>query len=308
MKSLVIFLIFICCTYFIKRYFTPAFAIMVLIIICNPIYRILHKKIRLREEISSIVSIAIVNIVLIFIIYNIGNSIMYSYGDRFISIKNLFMDLSIKLNEILKTFNVQGDGVSLKSLISTNLIKEGAKYTSDGIIIYIISNIMVYFILVDKGTIRKFLNNLFYKENVDIMINKYGDLKNIFIIESKLIVLFTLETIVGFIILGVDNAILLGIICGILDLLPYIGTSLVFIPLILNEVLKGNYIIVVGLTALYLILMITRQIMETKFIGDKLNIHPLALIISVYIGIKIFGILGVFIGPMYVITVKEFIT
>ncbi|MEG0642240.1 MAG: AI-2E family transporter, partial [Clostridium sp.] len=64
------------------------------------------------------------------------------------------------------------------------------------------------------------------------MINKYGDLKNIFIIESKLIVLFTLETIVGFIILGVDNAILLGIICGILDLLPYIGTSLVFIPLI----------------------------------------------------------------------------
>ncbi|MEG0642241.1 MAG: AI-2E family transporter, partial [Clostridium sp.] len=67
-------------------------------------------------------------------------------------------------------------------------------------------------------------------------------------------------------------------------------------------------IIVVGLTALYLILMITRQIMETKFIGDKLNIHPLALIISVYIGIKIFGILGVFIGPMYVITVKEFIT
>lgn len=307
-KSLFILCIFIGCTFFLKRYFTPAFAIILLIFVCNPIYNVLHRKFQFNDKIASIISILFINFTVIFIIYNLGNCIICNYGDKINNIKDSFMDIVGRLNEIFKALNIPNQDFSISSLINSNLIKEGARYTSDGLIIYFMSNIIVYFILVDKENIRKFLNNLFYKENMDILINKYMDLKNIFVIEAKLVVLFTIETIIGFLILGVDNAILLGLICGILDLLPYIGTIIVFIPLILSELLHSNYIVVIGLTALYFMLIITRQIMEAKFIGDKLELHPLALIISLYIGIKIFGILGVFIGPMYVITVKEFIT
>jgi predicted PurR-regulated permease PerM len=44
-----------------------------------------------------------------------------------------------------------------------------------------------------------------------------------------------------------------------------------------------------------------------KFLGDKLNVHPLVILIAIYIGVKVFGILGILVGPMYSIVAKEII-
>lgn len=63
--------------------------------------------------------------------------------------------------------------------------------------------------------------------------------------------------------------------------------------------------IAIGLILLYLLIIISRQLLETKFISHKFRVHPLAIIIGLYIGLKIFGIIGLFIGPIYVLTVKE---
>lgn len=45
--------------------------------------------------------------------------------------------------------------------------------------------------------------------------------------------------------------------------------------------------------------------METRFISDRLEVHPLFIILSLYIGVEIFGFIGFFIGPLYIIIVKE---
>ncbi len=50
-----------------------------------------------------------------------------------------------------------------------------------------------------------------------------------------------------------------------------------------------------------------RQILETKFMSSKLQLPALAIIISIYIGFKILGFLGLLLGPLYIITLKEFI-
>ena len=42
-----------------------------------------------------------------------------------------------------------------------------------------------------------------------------------------------------------------------------------------------------------------------KLLSNKLNMHPLIMFISVYIGIKVFGIIGIIIGPIYSIMVKD---
>ena len=112
-------------------------------------------------------------------------------------------------------------------------------------------------------------------------------------------------TTLGFYILGIPRAFTLGIICGALDILPYVGTIIVFIPLLLYNILIKRYFVVIGLLALYVFVEIVRQILETKFISNKLEIHPLAVLVAVYIGIKVFGLVGIITGPLYVIVTKE---
>ena len=47
--------------------------------------------------------------------------------------------------------------------------------------------------------------------------------------------------------------------------------------------------------------------METKFMSTKLQIHPLLLLLSIYIGGKVFGIVGLLMAPIYVLAVREII-
>ena len=60
-------------------------------------------------------------------------------------------------------------------------------------------------------------------------------------------------TIIGFKILRVPSAIFLGFVCGILDILPYVGTIIVFIPIIIYNIIMKEYLLVVGLIALFLL-------------------------------------------------------
>nr|WP_322619086.1 AI-2E family transporter [Clostridium botulinum] len=80
-----------------------------------------------------------------------------------------------------------------------------------------------------------------------------------------------------------------------------------FFTLNIIPILYQNYIIFLGLICLYLLLIITRQILETKFMSSKLQLPALAIIISLYIGFKILGFLGLLLGPLYIITLKEFV-
>ena len=54
-------------------------------------------------------------------------------------------------------------------------------------------------------------------------------------------------------------------------------------------------------------MQVVREILEAKFLGDKLEIHPLVILLSIYIGVEVFGILGILVGPMYSILAKEII-
>ena len=100
---------------------------------------------------------------------------------------------------------------------------------------------------------------------------------------------------------------MLGLVCGLLDVLPYVGTIIVFIPIIIYNIIMKNYLVSFGLICLYILVQIVREILEAKFIGNKLDIHPLVIFISIYIGAKVFGILGILVGPMYSIIAKEII-
>lgn len=96
---------------------------------------------------------------------------------------------------------------------------------------------------------------------------------------------------------GNPYAVLAGVLIGFCDALPFIGTSLIFIPWAVLMFLQKRfwlgiyYVILAGVTSLL------RQFLEPKLIGHRVGANPLIVLISIYLGIQVYGIWGVILGP-----------
>ncbi|WP_291965683.1 AI-2E family transporter [Caloramator sp.] len=138
-------------------------------------------------------------------------------------------------------------------------------------------------------------------------INSFIKLTSIALIELKLVVISTILTIAGFFVLGIENALTIGIICGILDLLPVLGPALIFIPWSVLAFIDKKYFLSIGLISLYALLQIIREILQVKMVGSSLKIHPVISLFALYVGVIIFKLWGVIFGPFMIIFTKELI-
>ena len=192
-------------------------------------------------------------------------------------------------------------------MISSSTVKNGVSLTGSSILSYVIANITAYFLLIDE----KFFNSILLRLLPIKMLNKIEDkksnLKEVVKVELKLVLICTLIITIGFKILKIPSSIFLGIICGLLDILPYVGTIIVFVPIIIYNIVIKNYIIVVGLIALYILSQVIRELLELKFFSSKLDLHPLVVMLSIYIGAEIYGVLGMITGPIFCIIAKDII-
>jgi len=68
---------------------------------------------------------------------------------------------------------------------------------------------------------------------------------------------------------------------------------------------NGDIKLAISLIVLYLIVMIGRQVLEPKLVSSKIGVHPIFTLIAMYTGFKITGILGLFIGPIVLIILKN---
>ncbi len=125
-------------------------------------------------------------------------------------------------------------------------------------------------------------------------------------VECILALVTTTFTTLYFMTLGKPAALAYGFLAGILDFLPVLGPGMVYIPLALIDLLFGNYLQALWFFLAYFLLLLIRQVIEYKLIGENLNLHPLISILVVYIGVEIFGFAGIFFGPMLVIILRSF--
>lgn len=312
--SIVILAIFVILTFIIKNYFKPFFIIIFMTFMCKPLYDGFCKIDIFNENVNGVLSILFVNLILFFCLFYTGKiiyakacTIVLDNYSRMIKEINI---ISSNLNNFLEfdLLNLNSNMSNTYSIISAdNYIKRGAIYTTEGIFAYFVSNMAVYFILTDKYWILDNLSKLFSEEKFVLFKFKLGEMNKVLRIEIMLVLITTIQTLMGFILLNVENSVFLSVLCGILDIIPYIGTIVVFVPLIIYNFILKRTTVTIGLIALYILLQITRQILETKLVSKNLNIHPLVMILTMYIGVKVFGIVGVFMAPLYIITTKEIV-
>ncbi len=122
--------------------------------------------------------------------------------------------------------------------------------------------------------------------------------------QFTLVSMTTIIVLVGLLILRVPYAITIAIVTGIVDLLPYLGTGAVFVPWILYAYFTGSTPLAVGLLVLYIVVIVQRQIMEPKVLSSNIGLDPLSTLIALFVGFKLYGFLGLIIGPATLVLLK----
>ena len=110
--------------------------------------------------------------------------------------------------------------------------------------------------------------------------------------------------LLSFFILKVKYTFIISLVCALVDFLPVLGVGSVLIPWSIISFATGNLRLGIGLLITYLIIMVTRQIIEPKIVGANFGIHPLLTLFSMYLGFSFFGVFGMIIGPLLALTVK----
>lgn len=165
-----------------------------------------------------------------------------------------------------------------------------------------------FFISKDWYRIKKTLKRVLPKKLFFSMTRVFLDLKGAFFgfikAQFTLVSFTTITILIGFLILKVKYSITIALICGLVDLIPYLGTGIIFVPWIFYEAITGNTNLALGLTVLYIIVIVQRQLIEPKVLSSSIGIDPLMTLIALFVGFKILGFIGLIIGPVLLVIIN----
>lgn len=99
--------------------------------------------------------------------------------------------------------------------------------------------------------------------------------------------------------------VLVGMGIGIMDAFPVLGAGTVLIPWAVVEVVMGKWKTALILAGLYLICTLIRQFLEVHLMSGQMGLSPFETLGAVYAGLKLFGITGLFLGPLGLLLIED---
>ncbi len=147
------------------------------------------------------------------------------------------------------------------------------------------------------------------REGIFMQCRKYADkivdfLKIFLGAQLRIIGVIALICLIGFWIAGIKGAFGLALVTSCMDVLPFIGTGIILVPLMLWKVVNAQYYQAFLLLVTYICCMIAREYLEPKFISAKTGISPVLTLLGIYVGVRIMGIAGIFLGPLYILMLQ----
>ena len=161
-------------------------------------------------------------------------------------------------------------------------------------------------ILQERDRIKEWKQRSPFRREIQLLTRRLGTVGGAFVkTEGSIMIITIIICTIGLTWMGNPYGVLVGFLIGLIDVLPVFGSGTVFVPWILWEIVCGNWIKVLELGAIYLICYIAREVMEAKILGHYMGISSLETMIAIYIGWKLFGVVGLFLGPIGWILIKE---
>ena len=90
-----------------------------------------------------------------------------------------------------------------------------------------------------------------------------------------------------------------------MDALPIVGSGTVMIPWAIISGINGDLKLGISIIVLFVIMSVIRQFLEPRLVSKHIGTHPIFTLIAMYTGFKFVGIIGMFIGPIILIIIKN---
>ncbi|MGM8215592.1 sporulation integral membrane protein YtvI [Bacillaceae bacterium W0354] len=328
--------------YFSFIYLFPFLIAFALAIIINPIVNILNRKLHLNRKLAVFTVLLIILIsfitIITFSIIEFIHLLQYLtkhlpsfLEDFFIIIEQFFMENLERFYQLSTSFfsSVNPDSQLMIKSMFTEMTESLKQVSKESIINFLqetiswLSNVLkssyyLVFILIGVFFISsdgpKWLSNILNKLP-DSYKNYYVQTKKEFsslvkkYLFAQLLIIFITGSIV-FIVLNIfklSHTLGIALVVMMFDLIPIIGISAVFVPWVLYLFFTSQFVLTIKICLLFLLLIIVRNILEPKLIGSSIGVHPLGLLIILFVFIKLFGFLGFILGPIAAVSLSVLI-
>ncbi|NQX68208.1 sporulation integral membrane protein YtvI [Paenibacillus alba] len=311
---------------YLYRIATPIFLALIIFMMIEPFARFLHRK-GMRKSIASAIS------TLLFVLIILGalagavvifTSQIMSLVDKVDDYQAIFNDQIVhKISELNDRFQTlppdvitkakdyagQFAGNASKFIIAflSGLVASLTTF-STFMFNFIVGIILAYFLSIEidswkrlagENTPKTFKTVFFFlKENVVKGIVSYIKA------QSKLISLTFIVIFIALLALGVNNAFSISLLSAIFDVLPLLGVSTLFIPWIIYLFIVGQTSLAIWLSAILLVVIMVRQIMEPKITGESLGVSAFTTLAFMIVSLSLFGFAGVILSPVLIILIK----
>jgi predicted PurR-regulated permease PerM len=276
-------------------------------ILMNPIVNFL-----LRKRVSKIVAITIavsLSVILVLILFYLFFSQLSMFSKSFPQFK-VKLDLAndhlvnwashefgyrpAKINKWIS--DTQAEAIS--SYANGETLSQLGQFTITVVLIPVYLFMMLYY----KSLLLEFIRKLFRLEHHTAVVEVLANSKNI--IQSYLVGLFFEMLIMavlnsaGLLILGIDYAIILGILCAVLNIIPYIGGIVAtLLPMTIAFITKDSLVYPVLVFVITIVIQfIDNNFIVPKIVASRVQINALISVIGVLIGGAIWGVAGMFLS------------
>lgn len=314
-------------------FYLPFLIAFIISIMIEPLIKFTAKKTKFTRKTSAIIILVMVSVILVGLLVwgitsliseasNLLMSLNEYFEKAYFQIQNFISKIDFSKIQLSDEVNkiIQESTYEFLGAIS-NWLKNGLTSIMNGItsiptvaIYVVISLLSTYFICTDKLYMLDQIEHHLPKAWVrkigihlrEIISTLGGYLKAqvILIVIAFVIVLVGLcfMSVLGF---NVKYPLLAALGIGFIDALPILGSGTAMIPWAVISALNGDISLALVILLIYAIILITRQFLEPKIVSKHIGIHPIFTLIAMYTGYRFIGILGMLIGPIILIILKN---
>ena len=330
----VLFLIFVVPQ--LVRFLMPLIVAWIVAMIANPIIRFLEKRIKIMRKHGSALVIILVLAALIAAFHGLAVLVASQFSSWVTELPEVYDSVTQNLQHLFRLlhqkYNIIPADVKLAFDQRENMLDSYIQKAIDGLLkmvksgslskvsslasslmdflVYAILTILAsYFMTVEKDHFTKLL-----QEKTPAGVQRIWDkIKKIFIraiggyfkAHFQIMIVIFFITVIPFAFMGISYSGLLAVVIAIVDFLPFFGAGTVLVPWAVYRLVTGSYTYAAILFVIYVVVLIVRQALEPKLIGDNIGTSPFETLVFMLVGYRLAGMLGLIVGiPVGMILVE----
>lgn len=289
----------------------------------NPIADRLQKKLKIPRGVSAAMVVILTLAILIGIIGVVGyklfdeiRNLYYQWPEIYVSMQEgwqkisefmsgLYIDMPDSVQDMVDNlYNNIAQQLSqfMANIEVVNNAQDFARALPKGFIWFIIFVIDMFFMVSQKDKMNEFIHRLMGEKKM-AKLREIGMQFRIYLggyARAQVILMFIIFVLITLIlsILNAPFSLIVAAATAILDALPFLGSGITLMPLAVIYFIDGNLKLGFGYVATYISVTLLRRFVEPKLVSDKMGFNPILTLVSMYIGYKWWGVLGLLAGPI----------